>query len=82
MSKPLDRIEAEALELPPQERARLAHRLLDSLEAPEVEDPAEVERAWKAEIERRVAIYDAGKAELVPGEQVLREARDRLRRKQ
>ena len=81
MSKTVDRVEAEALQLSPQERARLAHRLLGSLEADEVEDPAEVERAWKAEIEHRVAEYDAGKAELVPGEQVLREARDLVRRK-
>lgn len=81
MSHTVEQVEADALQLAVRDRARLVHRLLESLEADEVEDPAEVDRAWKAEIERRVAEYDAGGIELVPAEQVLEEARARLRQR-
>jgi putative addiction module component (TIGR02574 family) len=42
----------EALALPVEERADIAAELLASLDEP-AEDPAEVEAAWAAEIERR-----------------------------
>lgn len=77
MSEPVDRVEAEALRLSARNRARLAHRLLESLD--DAEDPAEVERAWHAEIERRLAEYAAGVVDTVPASDVFREARDRLR---
>lgn len=41
MSLPLDHLEAEILDLPPHERARLAHRLIVSLDDDVEEDPAE-----------------------------------------
>lgn len=80
MSLPLDRLEAEALDLPARERARLAHRLIASLDEDADEDPTEVERAWEEEICRRLAEVEAGKAELVPAEQVFAELRSRTRR--
>jgi putative addiction module component (TIGR02574 family) len=80
MSMPLAQLEAEALELPERERARLAERLIASLDEGADEDPAEVERAWVEEIERRVAEIEAGTAELIPAEQVFAELRGRLRR--
>jgi len=80
MSKPIDQVEAEALELSVQDRARLARRLLESLDD-QVDDPEEVDRAWKAEIERRVADLDSGKVDLIPGDEVLREARKILGKK-
>jgi putative addiction module component (TIGR02574 family) len=76
----LNRLEEQALQLSVRDRARLAHRLLESLDEGAAEDPVEVERAWKKEIERRVADFDAGGNELVPSEDVLREARAKLRR--
>ena len=76
----LDQVEAQALRLSARDRARLAHRLLESLDEAAAEDPAEVERAWKEEIERRVADFDAGGIELVPSDEVLRAARAKLRR--
>jgi putative addiction module component (TIGR02574 family) len=80
MSKPIDRVEADALELSLRDRARLAQRLLQSLDEDVVEDPAEVERAWQTEIERRLAEYHEGNVTPIPASEVFREARSRLRR--
>jgi len=44
-----------------------------------VDDPVEVERAWDAEIRRRLAELDAGTAELIPAEEVFAELRARSR---
>ena len=63
-----------ALELTDAERAALAGMLLDSLEPGE--DP-EVESAWLAEVDRRVAELDSGAVQPVSWALV----RDRLRRK-
>lgn len=46
----------EALELPLDERAKMAAELLESLQ----ETETDVEEAWAAEIERRVAAARAG----------------------
>ena len=56
----------QALELPPSQRARLAHALLESLEANE-----EVEVAWDEEIRRRLEALRAGSAILVSSEGLL-----------
>ncbi|HVL13778.1 MAG TPA: addiction module protein [Gemmata sp.] len=46
-----------ALQLPPVERERIAHQLLDSVYPPD--DPEEVKRAWRAELQHRMdAIRD------------------------
>jgi putative addiction module component (TIGR02574 family) len=79
MNMPVERLEAEALQLPPDERARLARRLIASLDESSPEDPAEVEREWKAEIERRLEAYRRGEVEAVPASQVIADARARLR---
>jgi putative addiction module component (TIGR02574 family) len=50
-----------ALELPPKERAHLAHELIASLE--EADGP-ETEAEWLNEIERRLREADAGTAKL------------------
>lgn len=49
----------EALELPLDERAKMAAELLESLDASE----QDVEAAWATEIERRVAAARAGELE-------------------
>ncbi|HEX5724740.1 MAG TPA: addiction module protein [Longimicrobiaceae bacterium] len=80
MSLPLERLEAEALELPAAERGRLARLLIASLEDEESEeDPTEVERAWDEEIRRRLAEYRAGLVKPIPATEVFAEARARLR---
>jgi putative addiction module component (TIGR02574 family) len=57
--------------LPPEDRVRLLDLLLESLHSAPVES---IDQAWNAEIERRVAAYDAGHAELVDADVVLAEA--------
>ena len=74
MSSTLHALEAAALLLPPEERARLAERLIASLDR----DP-EIATAWDEEIRRRIAALDAGRLESCSAEEVLEEARARLR---
>ncbi|MBI4556226.1 MAG: addiction module protein [Candidatus Hydrogenedentes bacterium] len=61
----------EALGLPEQERAEIAGALLESLEPPL--DP-EIDWAWRDEVARRVAQFEAGEVKTIPWEQV----RDRI----
>jgi len=69
MSPPLTDLEIEALKLPLEERVRLADRLLAS-----VYGDQEVDEAWALEIERRLAIIDAG-GPLIAAESALKRAR-------
>jgi len=69
-------IEAEALALPIDARASLAHRFLLSLE--EIAEP-EFDRLWGEQSARRAAAVDAGLAQTVSGEEVARKARALLR---
>ena len=66
MSSSVEVLEAEVLQLPVAERARLVERLIASLDA----DP-EIEEAWAAEVERRQAQLETGAAALRPGPEVL-----------
>lgn len=65
--------EAEALKLTAEERARLADRLIASLS-----QDAETEEAWAAEVERRIAEIEAGRAKVVPAAEAVARARDAL----
>ena len=67
-----DQLLAELLQLPAQVRARLAESLIASLD-----EDTEVEQAWGAEVERRVAGLDAGNARTRPADEVLRSLRKR-----
>jgi putative addiction module component (TIGR02574 family) len=71
MSK-VEILERQIKELSSEERARLALLLLESLE-PESKD--DVEAAWLAEIEARLAAYDRGEVSAIPAEDVFAEAR-------
>jgi putative addiction module component (TIGR02574 family) len=66
----LDELHAAVLALPEVERARLAEKLLASLD----EDP-EVEAAWKAEVRDRLAAFGRGDLTSVPANDVLAKAR-------
>ena len=63
-------LERAVLSLPAGDRARLAKRLIESLD----QDP-EVETAWEKEIARRVAQIESGEATLIPAEEVFSKAR-------
>lgn len=74
MSTTADTILGTALTLPPDERAWLAEELIASLD--EGQD-AEIEAAWAAEIEKRIAEVESGEVETVSWE----DARARIRAK-
>ncbi len=69
-------LEAQALSLPRRARARLAQRLISSLD-PTVE--AGVDKLWLQEAERRLRELQSGKVTAIPAEKVLRKARVALR---
>ncbi len=74
MPSSLHALEAAALLLPPEERARLAQRLIASLDR----EPG-IAEAWDQEIMRRIAEFHAGRLDSLSAEEVLAEARSRLR---
>lgn len=76
----LKEIENQALQLSPQERGKLIHRLIVSLEGPAEDTPEAIAQAWDEEIARRVAEIDAGTAVLIPHEQVMAEIDEMLRK--
>ncbi len=67
----------QALALPADDRVVLAQRVWDSVE--HFADPA-VERAWMDEADRRWREIKEGKVQCVPADDVMKQARDRLRR--
>ena len=77
MSSVLAEIKEKAAQLSETERAELALALIESLDGP-AESDAEVEEAWRIEIERRVAQVEQGEVELIPGDEVIRRVRRRL----
>lgn len=78
---PLDlkQVEAAALALSPDERAELAARLLESIhEDGDWKDPAEVERAWVEEAQRRSQLFHSGEMKGVPAAEAIAQARAAL----
>ena len=70
MSTQLEVVEAQALNLSVDERAKLADRLITSL----FEDH-EIEEAWAVEVERRIEEIESGRAKLVPVSEAIARAR-------
>jgi putative addiction module component (TIGR02574 family) len=68
----LAEVEQQARTLSPEERARLAEVLLESLQ-----DGAllEIETAWQQEIVERVAAYDRGEVKTYAADEVFAEAK-------
>lgn len=76
MSSELEKLKDDLLGLPPESRASLAFALIASLEEEIDED---VDRLWEEEIRRRHRAIKSGRATQKPADQVLLEARERLR---
>ena len=76
MSKPAHELESKALKLPRKERARLAQRLISSLD-PKLD--TDVEKLWLQEAERRLGELKSGKIAGIPADKVVRKARSTLR---
>ena len=76
MTKPAHELASKALKLPPRERARLAQRLISSLDS---DGDAAVDKLWLHEAERRLRELRSGKVTGIPAEKVIRKARSALR---
>ena len=74
MAHSLPEIENNALRLPPEDRARLAVRLLTSLEET-AESAEEIEKLWIAEAERRFQELRSGAVQGIPAREVFAELR-------
>ena len=72
MSISLVEMEQQARMLSPDERARLAEVMLESLQDTTL---PEIEAEWQREIEARVAAFDRGGIQTYPAEDVFAEAR-------
>jgi len=72
----LTAIEQEALNLSPEDRAKLAQKLLLSLESLSEE---QIRESWLIEAERRAREIDRGEIQPIPAEEVRRKARALLR---
>lgn len=76
MAHSLPEIEKDALRLSSEDRARLAVRLLSSLEET-AESPEEIETLWIAEAERRFQELRDGVVQGIPAEDVFAELRNK-----
>jgi putative addiction module component (TIGR02574 family) len=70
----IEQLENEAMKLPPEERERLGVKLLSS-----VDRGLDFEAEWAEEVDRRIQGLEDGSAKSIPGDDVFREALDRLK---
>ena len=70
MSRRAEHILAEALELPPVERAELVENLLSSFE---FQSGKAVDALWAQEVEDRIDAFDRGEMVAIPAEEVFAE---------
>ena len=75
MSALFDEIQKQAQLLTPQEKAALAHLLIEELVST---SDADVEKVWIAESERRYEAYVRGEVKSLPGDEVMARAKRRL----
>lgn len=70
----IEQLEQEVLKLPAEERARLAERIISSLDS-----EADVEREWLVEVRRRDAEMDSGEVSGIALEEALTTVRARFK---
>jgi putative addiction module component (TIGR02574 family) len=73
----IDQLEQEAMQLPAPSRALLAEKLVESLDATELD---QIQKRWVAEALRRRDEVRSGRVKPIPGEQVMEEARRKVGR--
>jgi putative addiction module component (TIGR02574 family) len=76
MSTLFDELEKQSRLLSLEERARLAHILIEELDS---SIDSDVEVLWIAEAQRRYRAYKNGEIESLPGDEVMSRARSRLK---
>lgn len=69
-------LESKLMNLPPKERARLAERLISSLDQ---ESDPDAESLWIQEAERRLDELESGRVAGIPANQVFEKARSTFR---
>ena len=74
MTRQFEKVRDAALDLSIEERSLLAEQLWDSARTAK---EREIDAAWIKEVERRVKSIEDGTAELLDGEEVLRELRSK-----
>jgi hypothetical protein len=62
----------DALSLPPRSRARLANKLLQSLDEPR---QREIDKLWVKESEDRIDAFERGEIKIISGKEVFRKLR-------
>jgi len=72
MKTAVENIINHALQMPPEDRAAIAERLISSLDSDVDQD---VEIAWQQEVQRRIEEIDRGDVACIPWEQVLNRLR-------
>lgn len=79
MAREISELLSDALALPIEQRARLITSLIASLEVDDdTPSPAELESAWKVEIERREAELETDPQLAIPSQAVFAEAERQL----
>lgn len=78
MAAILEELENQALQLTPQERGKLIHRLIVSLDGEPTESPEVIAKAWDEEIARRVADMEAGHTQWIPADEVMARLRAKI----
>lgn len=76
MASPARELESKALKLSRRERARLAQRLISSLDQ---EVDADAAKLWLEEAEHRLGELKSGEVAGIPAEKVMKKARSTLR---
>jgi putative addiction module component (TIGR02574 family) len=67
----------DALSLPPRSRAKLADKLLESLDEPRRK---EIDNLWADEAEDRIDAYEKGEIKVISGKEVFRKLRMKKKR--
>lgn len=75
MTATFDSVLEHALQLPVEDRSRIASRLIESVDEAE---SVELTQAWAEEIENRMQSIRQGTAKLIPHEEVMTELRRKL----
>lgn len=70
MAESVDTLAEEAMQLPPDQRLTLAHKILSSVEPA---SSPELEAVWDTEIRARIARYDGGETRGIPASEVFAE---------
>ena len=63
------KVVSDALSLPSRSRAKLANKLMQSLDAPR---QRAMDRLWAEEVEDRIDAYEKGEIKVISGKEVLR----------